>query len=233
MYIPKDARDIALAILIATGIACGPSADARRKTDSADAAAAQAKVSAQAGEVMSGRDEAQPYLDTARRAFLTKDHAVTSKGLRDAASFTRGQADSAIEPAKKALMASADELDRLAARVSKGAVKTVKALDNAFARTQLAEAQLHCTRALDAWKNKNAGATSAEIVMLADHFERAAADMGQPLGTSAQQAVATARSVSRNLTQVAKVPQADVEAALATMDTEVHSLMKSAAKLKS
>jgi hypothetical protein len=178
------------------------------------------------------RREAQPYLDAARNAFMASDGGAASRALRDAAAFTRSQADSATEPAKTALAASADELDGLAARVSRGVVKTVKSLDYAFARTQFAEAQLHCTRALDAWKKANAGATSAEIVMLADHFERAAADAGQPLSASAQQAVATARSVAKRLTQAANVPQTDVEAALAAMDKEIHGSM-SAAKLKS
>jgi hypothetical protein len=232
MDIEREVRGAAIALLVVAGVACGTSAEDRRKMDSAVAAAAQAKVATQAGEVLSARLEAQPYLDGARSAFVARDRGAASKGLRDAAAFTRGQADSAIEPAKKALAASADELNRLATRVSKGSVKTVKTLDNTFARMQLAEAQLHCTRALDASNRKNAGATSAEIVMLVDHFERAAADAGNPLSASAQQAVATARSLAGKLTQTANVPQADVDAALAAMDKEVHGMMATAAKLK-
>ena len=220
-------------LLFVAAAACGRSAEDQRRTDSAVATATQAKVATQAGEVLTVRREAQPYLDAARSAFVAKDRGAASRGLRDAAAFTRSQADSATDPAKNALVASADELNRLATRVSKGAVKTVKTLDHASARTQLAEAQLHCTRALGAWQKTNAGATSAEIVMLADHFERAAADAGEPLSASAQQAVAAARSLAGKLTQVANVPQAQVEAVLAAMDKEVHGMMATAAKLKS
>jgi hypothetical protein len=233
MQIEKEGRGAAFALLFVAAVACGPSAEDRRRTDSAVAAAAQAKVATQAGEVLSTRREAQPYFDAARSAFVAKDRGAASRGLRAAAAFARSQADSAIEPAKKALAASADELNRLATRVSSGSVKTVKTLDYAFARTQLAEAQLHCTRALDAWKKANAGATAAEIAMLTDHFERAAADAGKPLSASAQQAIAAARSLAGKLTQVANVPPADVEAVLSAMDREVHGMMATAAKLKS
>jgi len=232
MHIERQGRGLALALLIIAGAACGPSAEDQRRSDSAVAAAAQAKVAIQAGEVLSVRREAQPYLDGARSAFVAKDRRAAANALRDAAAFTRGQADSATEPAKNALVASADELNRLATRVSNGATKTAKSLDYAFARTHLAEAQLHCTRALDAWTKGKAGATSAEIVMLADHFERAAVDAGKPLSASAQQAMGTARSLAGRLTQSANVPQADVEGALTAMDKEVHALMATAAKLK-
>jgi hypothetical protein len=232
MHIEREVRGAALAALFVAGAAYGPSAEDRRRTDSAVAAAAQAKVVTQAGEVLSMRREAQSYFDAARGAFVVKDRGAASRGLRDAAAFARSQADSATEPAKKALAASADELTRLATRVSNGSLKTVKSLDYAFARTQLAEAQLHCTRALDAWKKANPGATSAETAMLTDHFERAAVDAGKPLSASAKQAIVAARSLAGKLTQEANVPQADVEAVLGAMDKEVHGMMATAARLK-
>lgn len=232
MHMETGVRGIALAILVVAVAGCGPSEEARRKADSAVAAAAQAKAATQAGEVISARREAQTYLDSARAGFVAKNSAVASKALRDAAAFTRQQADSATAPAKKALASSADELEKLATRVTKGTVKSVKTLDYAFARTQLAEAQLHCTRALNAWHATNAAATGAEIVMLTDHFERAVADAGQPLAATTQQTVAAARALAGKLTQGASVVPVDVESTLAAMDREVHSLMATAAKLK-
>ena len=158
--------------------------------------------------------------------------SAASNALRDAAIFTRRQADSAAAPAKQALITSADELSQLASRVAKSGVKSVKTLDFAFARTQLAEAQLHCTRALNAWQAKNGAATGAEMMMLVDHFERAATDAKQPLATTTQQTVAQVRSLADKLTHSGNVVPVDVEQALAAMDKEVHSLMTRAAKLK-
>ena len=231
MYIDRRIRTAATLLIVASAVGCGPSDESQRKADS-PIVAAKASVATQAGEVLGARREAQTYFDNARAAFVAKDGAVASKALRDAAVFTRQQADSATTPAKEALMSSADELEKLATRVTTGAVNSVKTLDYAFARTQFAEAQLHCTRALTAWQATNAAATGAEMMMLVDHFERAASDAGQPLATKTQQTLEAARSLADKLTHGGTVVPADVEASLAAMDKEVHSLMTKTAKLK-
>ena len=231
MYIDRRVRIAAILAVVASAVGCGPSKESQRKADSA-IAAARAKVATQAGEVMSARREAQMYFDNARAAFVAKRGAVASKALRDAAAFTREQAISATTPAKEALISSADELEKLASRVTAGAVKSVKTLDYAFARTQLAEAQLHCTRALSAWRATDAAATGAEMMMLVDHFERAASDAGQPLATTTQQTLDVTRSLADKLTHGGSVVPLDVEATLTAMDKEVHSLMTKTAKLK-
>jgi hypothetical protein len=232
MHVETGVREIALAILVVAVTGCGPSEEARRKTDSAVAAAAQAKAATRAGEVISARREAQTYLDSARAGFVAKNSAVASKELRDAAGFTRGQADSATGAAKKALANSADELDRLATQVTKGAVKSVKTLDYAFSRTQLAESQYHHERAVAAWRGTKAAAAGAELVMVADHFERAIADAGQTASESAKKAVADTRALAAKLMQGTTVVPADVESTFAAMDKEVRNLMTTAAKLK-
>ena len=231
MQIDRRIRMTAALVVIASTVGCGPSQESQRKADSA-IAAAQAKVVTQAGEVLSARREAQTYFDNARKAFVAKRGADASKALRDAAAFTRQQAVSATTPAKEALTSSANELDKLASRVTAGAVKSVKTLDYAFARTQLAEAQLHCTRALSAWGATDAAATATEMIMLVDHFERAAADAGQPLATSTQQTLDMTRSLADKLTRGGSVIALDVEPTLTAMDKEVHSLMTKTAKLK-
>jgi len=78
----------------------------------------------------------------------------------------------------------------------------------------------------------NAAATGAEMMMLVDHFERAASDAGQSLATKTQQTLEAARSLADKLTHGGTVVPADVEASLAAMDKEVHSLMTKTAKLK-
>ena len=233
MHTNPQRRAVTVAIVVAAAVvaACGPAQEARQRADTV-ATKERATRSTQAGDVMGARREAQSYLDSARAALLAKNVQAASKELREAAAFTRSQADSAAESAKKALIASADELDRLATRVANKSVKTVKTLDLAFARTQIAEAQFHSARAMDAWKAAKAGATSAEMVMVADHFERAAVDAGQHLDASAQQAVASGRSVAAKLAQGVTVPRTDVDSALASMDKQVRRLAASIGKLK-
>lgn len=232
MRTERGVRISVIALVAVAAVGCGPSEESQRRADSAALAAAKEKVATQAGEVLGARREAQMYFDSARAAFVAKNRPVAAKALRDAAAFTRQQADSAIAPAKKALTSSADELEKLAGRVTKGTVKSVKTLDYTFARTQLAEAQFHCTRALNAWHATNAATAGAELMMLVDHFERAASDAGQPLATTTQQTVAAARTLADKLTHGTTVVPVDVESTLAAMDKEVHGLMTKAAKLK-
>jgi hypothetical protein len=231
MHIDKRIQMVTTLLAAMSAVGCGPSAESQRKADSA-IAAAKATIVTQAGEILSARREGQMYFDGARTAFVTKRAADASQALRDGAAFTRRQSISAASPAKEALVSSADELEKLASRVRAGTVKSVQTLDYAFARTQLAEAQLHCTRALSAWRATDAAATATEIIMLVDHFERAAADAAQPLAPATQQTLDAARSLADKLTRGGSVVPLDVEATLSAMDKEVHSLMTKTAKLK-
>jgi hypothetical protein len=235
MTIHTGARIGAASLIAAALVGCGPSQDAQRAKDSAVAAAAQAaqaKVISQAGEVLTARREAQAHLDSARTAFVARNMASASASLREAATFARAHADSAAEPAKKALVSSAVELDALAARVAKKGVRSVSTLDDAFARLNLAEAQLHCTRALDAWKDQKTGVTAAEIVMITDHFERAAADANVKLDSAAKQSVTVARAVANKLSQGAAVPAGEVDSALTALDKAIHAPSKFAKKIQ-
>jgi hypothetical protein len=232
MDIKTVVRAGTLAILVVS-VGCGPSENARKEAERAAAAAAQARATTQAGEVIGARQEAQAQLDSARAAFLAKQTTIASKELKAAAAFTRTQADSATGTAKDALSNSAAELQRLATRVTKRSVKSVKTLDYAFARTQLAEAQYHHERALDAFQQAKPAAAGAELVMAADHFERALTDAGQTATEPAKQAIADARSVASKLASGAPVAQADLESALAAFEKQVQSVAATTTKLKS
>ena len=169
---------IVVAVVLVGATACGPSEFAKRRADSAVAAAAKAHVVKDAGEVIGARREAQTFFDSARASFILKHRVAASKNLRDAAAFTRQQSDSAAGLDKDALAKSAKELDRLATGIANGTVRSVKTLDNALARAQLAEAQYHYTRMLRAWNRHDAGVAGAELTMSIDHFDRGASDAG-------------------------------------------------------
>ena len=218
------------ALIIVGAIACGPSETARKAAESATAAIQNKAVTA-AGEVFGARKEAQTLFDSARARFLAKDNAAAAADLRDAATFTRQEADKAAQPAKDALVASADELERLATSIAAGQVKSVDELDHATGRAQLAEANFHCTSALDAWKTKDGPTTGAELLMIADHFTRGASDLGTPLTGATKDAVDKARSLAVNLTKGATVLPADVDAVLSSLDNALHSAMANSRKI--
>jgi hypothetical protein len=179
----------------------------------------------QAGDVFLARREAQMHFDSARARLIANDFAASARSLREAAAFTRQHSDSVAEPAKKALATAANELDRLATRTARGGATSIRTLDRTFARAQLAEVQYHCVRALDAWKANNGPATGAELLMLTDHFERAAVDGRQALGASAKRMVADTRALATKLVQGTLVERSAVDSILAATDQEVHKLI--------
>lgn len=216
--------------LLVTVIACGPSDAAKRRADSAVAAAAKAHVVSQAGEVLGARREAQTFFDSARASFLLKRRAAASKSLRDAAAFTREQADRSTGLDKDALANSAKELDRLATGVANHSVKSVKTLDYAFARTQVAEAQYHYTGMLAAWNKRDGGVAGAELTMAIDHLDRGVSDAGLRLAPEAQATLVEVRSLAAEMTKGSVLVAADVEKTLTTFDAELQRITTLVAK---
>ena len=203
--------------------ACGRT-DVSRIGDST-AAAAATRAWEDAGTAMANRGEAQEYLDIAREAFLANDERFAAPRLRAAADITRRHAADATEPAASALRRSADELEAMATRMMDDGLSSVAPLDSAFARLHLAEAQYHCLRAEAAWGSRQPGLTGAEMLMLADHFERAARDVGYRLTPPVTATLSTLRSVGVMLPRTGLTKSPEVAPALSTMDKAVHDLM--------
>lgn len=224
-------------IVVAAAIACGPSKDeiARRgaATDSAAAIASKQKAAEQAGEVMASRREAQTYLDSARVALRAKKNGAAANELRDAATFTRQQMDSATGSAKLALQKSAYELDELATRLTTGRLESAATLDHAFGRLQIAETQMHSAHALAAWRATKPGVAGAELIEATDHFERALKDAGRPSSDSTANLLKDTRALAAKLTQGATVSPAAVDATIDAFDRAVQALSKALSEMKS
>jgi len=224
MQIGTGVQRVVMALLVVAVAGCGPSDEAKRMADSAVAAAARANARSAAGDVISARREAQALLDSARAAYVAGNCTVAAKGLRDAATFSLAQADSATGAAKDALASSAAELERLSTRVTRGAVTSVKTLDSVFARTHMAEAWYHQQRAVVAWRGPNGAQAGAELIMVADHLDRAMADAGRVESESAKTAIADARALGSKLAQGIAVQPADVAATFTAVEREVANL---------
>lgn len=214
-------KALVLAALV-TSSAC------RRDTKSAadsTAPAAAARAWDDAGVAMANRGEAQEYLDAARQAYLANDPTFAAPPLRAAAEVNRRHAANAAEPAASSLRQSAEELEDLASRVLDHGLSSVAPMDSAFARLHLAEAELHCLGAEAAWAARRPGTAGAEMLMLADHFERAARDVHYALTPSILQMLATLRSVGVMLPRTGLTRSTEVAPALSRMDKAVHDLM--------
>ncbi len=85
----------------------------------------------------------------ARESFLKKDFKTSAAEIRKSAAFLKLQAARAAGEGKKGLMASIDELEKLAKDVESGTVTSATMLDQAFAQAHHALAQHHYLKAIE------------------------------------------------------------------------------------
>ena len=112
-------------------------------------------------------------------AVLPKDApGFTQTEIRKAVAYVKLESARAATDGKKALNASAQELETLAKEVEKGAVKDVKRLDDAFARADHALAKSHYVKASESWTKKFADKTGYELKAAAESLEKAASWAG-------------------------------------------------------
>jgi hypothetical protein len=84
---------------------------------------------------------AESHFRKARASFLENDSQKAASEIRKAAAEMKTEADQATGKAKEILQASIRELEELADEVKKGAVSSVKKLDEAFAEAYQALAR--------------------------------------------------------------------------------------------
>jgi hypothetical protein len=137
-------------------------------------------------------DEPSQYLQQAHESFLKKEYKVTAQNLRKAAGYLQVAAQNGASRAKSALVASADELDRLAKDVESGTVKSGKDLESAFARAEHALAFDHQAKAQTAIAENQHVRAGHYLHSAVGHLENAAKWSGHQLERGA---VATADGV--------------------------------------
>jgi len=109
----------------------------------------------------------------ARVAFLEKKYEMAADEIRRGAAYVKLEATRSIEGEKKSLMASYDQLEKLADKVELGKVASAKNLDAAFADAQRALAENGYLQATTSWKSKDTESTIQSLQVAAAHLERA------------------------------------------------------------
>ena len=142
--------------------------------------APEAKTTKKPGEVILEEDiwvilvdEPAHHFHRAHENFLNKEFRASANEIRTAAAFLKLETSRATAEGKEALKASAKELDTLADDVEKGAVTSVKTLDEAFASAHRALAKHHYLKASEAWEKKETKTAGNALKAAARHLERA------------------------------------------------------------
>ena len=107
----------------------------------------------------------QPESDfqKARENFLKKDFKASAEAIRRGVTYLASPEGRAEEGREKTFLASQEELRRLAERVEKGSVKSVKELNRALARGSHGLAKYHYLKATESWAKKETAKAGQEL----------------------------------------------------------------------
>jgi hypothetical protein len=118
------------------------------------------------------------YLDSARKFLESRDTSAAARMFGLAAPILREHATLSTSTAQDPLRTSAGELDSLAAAIRAGQVVTSDAYTSVLIRLNLTEAEHHRSLAAAALVAGDTMLAGEELVMSADHFDRALRDRG-------------------------------------------------------
>jgi len=176
-----------------------------------------------AGTLALTRGDWQPALDAAHASFR-HDGAATARTLRSAAVVVRQEAREANDIGGLWLTRSADELDTLANSIASGAQTSERALDNAFARLEHAEALNRVANATGEFAKQERTRAGDELKSAVEHFERAAKNARIDLDSRASKVAANARELGQRLSDGAAATSNEFLRTVTALDTQIRRL---------
>jgi hypothetical protein len=172
-------------------------------------------------------DEPGYRFHRARDFFLRKDAKAAAQEIRKASFFVRMEAARGVDKADKdVLMASVNELRKLADDVERGSVVSAKRLDEAFARAHYRLAKHHQVKAKAVHAKGEHRRVGHELNAAAHHLEHGIAWSGHEAERGTLDVIKGARLVSGKLVQGTGWTVAEVGKAIDDVGTEIDKLGK-------
>ena len=182
-----------------------------------------AAVVTQAAGGLALRREPQVYLDSARHWLGSTDTSGLARMFGLAAPMLREHADMPTSAAKLQLRASADELDRLVERMRAGQLVTSGEYLPVLIRLNLSEAEHHRSQAAVAWVNHDTVTAGEDLLMAADHLDRAVRDArGAPEGLTATM-IAEAQKLGAAMHRGEAFSAAEVDSKLIALNAAIQA----------
>ncbi|MDE2626572.1 MAG: hypothetical protein KGL99_05410 [Burkholderiales bacterium] len=144
-------------------------------------------------------DEPQRHFTAAAEAYAKKDDKTAAREVREAESFVRRESARSVGDVKKGLNAADAELERTARALDRGALKTAKGMDEAFADTEHALALSHRAKAAKSWADKAYDRAGHELNASAQNLEDGAAWAGTQAKAAAAGVAADTRTLGNKL----------------------------------
>jgi len=146
----------------------------------------------------------------AKQNYLDKNMEAASTQIQKGAAYMKEQSEKASDSGKAALAASSRELEELAGDVKKGSVKSVKKMEDAFARAYLALAKDAHTQSAKSWAEKQGQKAGEGLEKASGYLERSFAWAGQKVEHGTRNVMQKSKDLSVKLKEKGRAVAEDV-----------------------
>lgn len=217
----RGGTGIGAVLMLVSLASCG-----RSKQGGHEAAAVASTGPSIAERPMALRSEAQVVLDSARFALLRGNHAAAVPLLRRAATFFSRQSYTPPTSGSEHLVDVSLKLHALADSLETGFRLGPQRVDRVSAYANVAEAERHGALASLAWATRSKESACDELLMAADHTERANADGGMLMPQNLRSLIDSMRVLARTLAPVPGVDPQLLDEPLTELQAELRALRR-------
>jgi hypothetical protein len=175
--------------------------------------------------------EVDQSFQKARENFLAKKWKDSAEAIRRGKSYLQSEAARAEDKSKEALASSAEELQRLADKVEKGATKSVRELDSAFSRANSALAQYYYRMANESWAQKETSKAGHELLAATFQLEKGIRRAEGKVEREVQSVVQKTDRLAGKMIEGTKVAEGEVEKGIQDLGKEIEKLGKKVEKI--
>ncbi|MFZ2398486.1 MAG: hypothetical protein WAW31_07450 [Smithella sp.] len=172
------------------------------------------------------RSSIEQTFRNAKQDYLDKNMNAAAQQIQKSASFMKAQAEKASDKGKKALNASATELEKLAGDVKKGTVTSVKKIEETFARAYAVLASDSHIKSTESWTKKQTEKAGDALDSANKYLERSFAWAGQKIEKGTKDTMKKSNELSRKLKKKGSVLAEDVGKGLKNAGDEIEKFGK-------
>jgi len=137
----------------------------------------------------------------AKKDYLGKNIISAAKQIRKSVKYLENETVNASDKGKQKLAAAAGELEKLAADMEKGSVKSVKRMNEAFARAYHALAANEHLKSTESWAKKETAKAGSALDAAAKYLEKSFAWAGKKIEAKTGTVIRKSQDISRKLTE--------------------------------
>ncbi|MEE9911014.1 MAG: hypothetical protein K4571_04750 [Deltaproteobacteria bacterium] len=162
----------------------------------------------------------------AKQDYLQKNFDSAAGQIKKGADYMKAESAKASAKGKEALTASAEELDKLAADMKRGAVASEKKMEDAFARAYLALASNEHIKSTESWARKESAKAGAALESAGRNLEKSFAWAGQKVEKGTNDVLKKSEELSQKLKKKGGLIADDVSKGLKDAGNEIEKFGK-------